>query len=66
VSAQKPIYQIHLTPTGAGPPPEVRLRRGLKYLLRACGLRCVDLRQLPHADGNDQSQRPTPQEESRP
>jgi hypothetical protein len=27
---------------GAGPPPELRLRRLLKFALRSCRLKCVD------------------------
>lgn len=30
---------VELHAVGEGPAPELRLRRGLKYLLRACGLR---------------------------
>ena len=32
---------------GPGPEPIIRLRRGLKLLLRACGLRCTDVREVP-------------------
>ena len=43
-------YILTLHAEGAGPPVTVRLRRGLKLLLRACGLRCTDIRQA--ADGS--------------
>jgi hypothetical protein len=41
---------------GSDPVPvEVRLRRGVKFLGRACRLRCVDCRELP---GGDEGTRP--------
>ena len=37
-------YILKLRATGKGPPAVIRLRRSLKYLLRVCGLRCVEVR----------------------
>jgi hypothetical protein len=45
MSAQ-PVYKLTLTPTGPDPPLALRLRRALKLLLPACGLRCSGVEQL--------------------
>jgi len=37
-------FIVELTPEGVGPPGVIRIRRGLKILLRTCGLRCNDIR----------------------
>jgi hypothetical protein len=44
----KPIDLVTITlrPEGPGPPAAVRLKRCLKSLLRAYGLRCVDIREV--------------------
>jgi hypothetical protein len=34
---------IHVRPVGDGPPPEIRMRRLLKFALRSCGFRCTDI-----------------------
>jgi hypothetical protein len=50
-------YVIRLRPMHDeyGVPPAIRLRRGLKYLLRACGLRCVDSREVIEDEPRDDS-----------
>ncbi|HET6249490.1 MAG TPA: hypothetical protein VFE47_17505 [Tepidisphaeraceae bacterium] len=40
-------YAIILRPIDQAVPAEVRLRRLLKAALRAYGLRCIDVRELP-------------------
>lgn len=53
---KQPTYSLTLrSQPGFTVPPEVRLRRALKYLLRVCGLRCVTLNEptAPQQIGND-------------
>jgi hypothetical protein len=38
---------LTLRPAGAGVDPVHALRRGLKYLLRACQLRCINIERVP-------------------
>jgi uncharacterized protein YbjT (DUF2867 family) len=45
-------FTLILAPTGPGPDGIIRLRRALKILLRACGLRCVSVRENGPADGD--------------
>lgn len=35
--------RLRLKAVGQGPPPAIRLRRLLKYALRNCGLRCLEI-----------------------
>jgi hypothetical protein len=42
-------YRVTVTPTGPGPPGEIRLRRFLKALLRSAGLRAVKVEEVPAA-----------------
>jgi hypothetical protein len=44
-AAQRPTYLIVLKPA-EGIDGVRALRRGLKYLLRTCGLRCLDAREI--------------------
>ena len=39
-------FTITVRATGPGPETIIRLRRGLKMLLRSCGLRAVDVREV--------------------
>jgi hypothetical protein len=39
-------YKLVLRPLASPIPPEVRLRRALKYLLRSCDLRAIDVQTL--------------------
>ncbi len=41
---REPSYVLTLRPLPHDVPVIFRLRRGLKYLLRVCGLRCVAIR----------------------
>jgi len=44
----RPVYVVELTTEpGFTAPPDVRLRRALKLLLRSFGLRCVGVRETP-------------------
>ena len=47
-------YIIILRPLRSTTPPEIRMRRALKFLLRSCELRCTDIRQTD-ADAQDAS-----------
>jgi hypothetical protein len=50
-------YLIRLRPLAGAIPVAVRLRRGLKLLLRACGLRCLDVQVVePQGDRAPASQ----------
>lgn len=40
-------WTFTMRPEGDGPPVECRVRRLLKFALRTCGLRCIDVRQEP-------------------
>jgi len=43
-------FIIELEPAAGDPrPPDVRLRRALKFLLRACGLRCTGMQKTGEA-----------------
>jgi hypothetical protein len=48
MKSKPPEYRLDVRSEGPGPPTHIRVRRALKYLLRACGLRCVA---IPLADG---------------
>jgi hypothetical protein len=39
----QPVYVLKLRALPSGIPPNIRLRRALKLLLRACELRCVSV-----------------------
>jgi hypothetical protein len=41
-----PVYLLIVRPEGPGAPSELRLRLGLKILLRVCGLRAMEHREL--------------------
>lgn len=42
-----PVYCIVVRPLASAVPPACRLKRALKYMLRACDLRAVSVEQLP-------------------
>jgi hypothetical protein len=46
MAADRVEYLLRLRPLPSGIPAEIRLRRGLKYLLRSCELACVEVREL--------------------
>lgn len=49
---EQPRYVLTLQPVPGHPgEPAQRLRRALKYLLRACGLRCLKAEELPPKEG---------------
>jgi hypothetical protein len=48
-------WQITVQAVGAGPPIVVRVRRALKHLLRAHGLKCVACRSTPTAITENQT-----------
>jgi hypothetical protein len=41
------LIKLIVKPEGDGPPVEHRVRRLLKYALRSCRLRCVDMAEEP-------------------
>lgn len=45
--AEQPDFRLTLRPTPGDVPAAVRLRAVLKYALRACGLRCVRVEEVP-------------------
>jgi hypothetical protein len=44
-------YRLELEAKPAGVPPDVRLRRALKVLLRAFGLKCLSAREVKPDEG---------------
>ena len=58
----KPTFTIVLEalPDQDGPAAPRRLARGLKYLLRACRLRCVECREVPKTSTTASTVRPVP------
>ncbi len=56
---------ITLEATPSTTPVVARIKRLLKYSLRACGLRCVTIEALPHL-GRSQSLEPQPTETADP
>jgi hypothetical protein len=47
----RPRYRLELEAKPAGVPPDVRLRRALKVLLRAFGLKCLSAREVKPDEG---------------
>jgi hypothetical protein len=45
--AARPVYQLTLEALPCDVPPATRLKRGLKYLLRALQLKCTSVAELP-------------------
>lgn len=43
-------YTLTLKATGSGPPCITRIRRALKFLLRACGLRCIAIQATTYTE----------------
>ena len=44
-------YRLTFKAQSSDVPPEVRLRRLLKYALRVCGLKCVSVEDVPASPG---------------
>ena len=51
--AEPETYTLTLKGTGSGPPTIIRIRRALKYLLRACGLRCVAISEVKPGESDE-------------